>query len=86
MKKFLLISSCMFFSLNVYAAGDVTAVDVGASEVANESAVQTEMGKLQQERDAAFVKQLEAEALIEEQRYATIEAEAQANTGISVAP
>lgn len=86
MKKVLLISSCMFFSLNVHAAGDVIAVDVGASEVTNESMVQAEMGKLQQERDAAFIKQLEAEALIEEQRYATIEAEAQADTATSVAP
>lgn len=86
MKKVLLISCYMFFSVNVCAAGDVVAVDVEVAETARESMVQAEMDKLQQERDTAFVKQLEAEMLIEEQRIATIEAATQAGTTTPAAP
>jgi len=86
LQKLLLMVVCLGFSGAAYAAGDVLASDVGMNEVAHESMVQAEMAKLQQERDAAFVKQLEAEMLIEEQRIAAIDAAAKAGTATSVAP
>jgi len=71
MKRIMLLS--LFMPLPLYAAGAAAPdaavpADMMAAEVAHEQQVQAELDKLQKEREAAFLKQLEAEALIEEQR------------------
>jgi len=68
MKRLLLVGlTCLSVSSLAYAA-DVTPADVMPAEVAHEQQVQTQLELLQQARDAAFIKQLEAEALMMEQQ------------------
>jgi len=63
-------------SMPAYAA-DITAADAMNAEIMHEQQVQVQMEQLQKERDAAFLKQLEAEALIAEQEMLAAEAAAQ---------
>jgi len=63
-------------SAPAYAA-DITAAEAMSAEIMHEQQVQIQMEQLQKERDAAFLKQLEAEALIAEQEMLAAEAAAQ---------
>ncbi len=68
MKRLVLIcGSCLMAVSSANAAGD-TPADVMSAEMAHEQQVQTQLEQLQRDRDAAFMKQLEAEALIMEQQ------------------
>jgi len=70
---FILIAALSLCSFSAHAA-DVTADEAMSAEVMHEQQVQIQMEQLQRERDALFLKQLEAEALIEEQQFLAEEA------------
>ena len=63
---FMMMAAIALSSASAYAA-DITAEEAMAAEMMHEQQVQIQMGALQKERDAVFLKQLEAEALIAEQ-------------------
>jgi len=68
-RQWILLTLAMLYSLPSHAADAALAPsDMMAAEVAHEQQVQAQLNQLQQQRDAAFLKQLEAEALIEEQQ------------------
>ena len=64
---FILLAALSLCSASSYAA-DITAEEAMAAEFAHELQKQAQIEKLQRESDAAFLKQLEAEILLEEQR------------------
>ncbi|MBL4775276.1 MAG: hypothetical protein JKY87_04395 [Mariprofundus sp.] len=70
---FIFIAALSLCSLSAHAA-DITAEEAMSAEVMHEQQVQIQMEALQRERDAAFMKQLEAEALIDEQLFLAEEA------------
>jgi len=81
-QQWILLPITMLFSLSAHAAGVAPSpADMMAAEVAHEQQVQTQLDQLQKQRDAAFLKQLEAEALIEEQRILAAERGASQTTG-----
>ncbi len=67
-RQLLLLSVAVLYALPAYAADAAPPSDMMAAEIAHEQQVQAQLNQLQQQRDAAFLKQLEAETLIEEQR------------------
>jgi len=75
---FILLAALSLCSASSYAA-DITAEEAMNAEIMHEQMVQTQMEQLQRERDAAFLKQLEAEAMIFEQQMLAEQA-AQATT------
>ena len=76
---FIFMTVMSLCSVSAYAA-DITAEEVMNAEIMHEQQVQVQMEQLQKERDAAFLKQLEAEAMIAEQEMLAEEAAAQAMT------
>ncbi|RLL49800.1 hypothetical protein D8Y20_12470 [Mariprofundus sp. EBB-1] len=64
---FIFMAALTLSSASAYAA-DITAAEAMSVEILHEQQVQVQMEQLQQERDAAFLKQLEAEAMIAEQQ------------------
>lgn len=68
-KCLMLSSAVLLGSTSAYSAGITPSPsEMMAAEIAHEQQVQTQLDKLQKQRDASFLKQLEAETLIEEQR------------------
>ncbi|MDQ6999964.1 MAG: hypothetical protein Q9M12_03645 [Mariprofundus sp.] len=68
--KCIILLSSLLMSGSAIAA-DVMQADVSANEVIHEQQVQQQLTQLQQARDAAFLKQLEAEAKLMELQSAT---------------
>lgn len=80
--KCVLIAS-LFLMAGSAVAADVTEAQIAAEELVHEEQVQKQMELLQAERNAAFMRQLEAKAMILEQQLA---ADAAADPNVTTAP
>ena len=70
MKKFL-IALAVIYPLSAFAVGEeVSPEDMSRMEAEHQQTLQAEIDRMQAERDALFVKQLEEEMLLEDARIA----------------